>query len=136
MPFRPMLGSFVSSQRPLFSLANHVWNPPTDIYDIGETTVIKMEVAGLDEEQLQVIAQRNVLIIRGRRQQAEDASPKLHYHLMEIHYGEFERAFAFSFQLDQSTVKATYDRGFLVVEVGHSQPQVTRISVQIIGEHP
>jgi len=64
---RHMIDNFFSSQRPLFSLSKQVWNPPTDIYESGEVTKIKMEVAGLDERELEITVQVDMLVVRGRR---------------------------------------------------------------------
>src|SRR5262245_15598695 len=121
MPLQQMLDNFFSTQRPVFSLSRRVWNPPTDIYEDEDKTIIKMEVAGLDERNIQITAERNHLIIRGRREFACEGR-KLNYHLMEVHYGSFERAFAFSFALKEEKIKANYENGFLVIEVGHTAP--------------
>ena len=53
---------------------------------------------------------------------------------MEIHYGQFERVFAFSFTLDESSIKATYERGFIVIEVRKNPARVTHVSVQVIQD--
>lgn len=133
MPYQQMLDNFFSSQRPLFSLSNRVWNPPTDIFEEGKLTHIRMEIAGLDESAMQLVVQRNVLIIRGRRDQEHTGTREnMNYHLLEVHYGEFERAFAFSFTLQEDKIKARYERGFLIVEVERTQPVVTKVSVEII----
>jgi HSP20 family protein len=133
MPIQQMLDNFLSAQRPLFSLSNRVWNPPTDVYESGDKTYVKMEISGLDERAIQITAEKNVLVIRGRREDAP-AGQQINYHLMEVHYGAFERSFAFSFTLDQDKIKATYERGFLLIELQHTQPTVTRVSVQIIND--
>jgi HSP20 family protein len=129
-----MLDHYFSSPRPLFSLSSRIWNPPTDIYETGEATTIQMEVAGLDENGFQIIAQHNLLIVRGRRVYNHAQAATVSYHLMEIHYGEFERVFAFSFDIDQNALKATYERGFLIIEVARQSPQVTRVKVEIVQE--
>ncbi|HOE95755.1 MAG TPA: Hsp20/alpha crystallin family protein [Candidatus Sumerlaeota bacterium] len=133
MGYQSMLDNFFSSQRPLFSLSQRVWNPPTDIYETEEAAIIRMEVAGLDENQLNIITQGELLIVRGRRDR-QLPHRKINYHLMEVHYGGFERLFAFSFPLDEKKIKATYERGFLTIEVPRQAPQVTEVSVRIIEE--
>jgi len=134
MPQRSMLDHYFSSPRPLFSLSSRIWNPPTDIYESGEATTIRMEVAGLDESHLRIVSQQNLLIVRGRRAHAHADPARVNYHLMEIHYGEFERVFAFSFDIDEGTIKASYERGFLIVEVGKRAPHVTHVKVEIIQD--
>ena len=134
MPYQTMLDNFFSSQRPLFSLSKRVWNPPTDIFEEDDTTLIKMEVAGLDESQLQITADRNVLIVRGQRIHSH-CGQKINYHLMEIHYGQFERVFAFSFTLDKDSITATYEKGFILIRVVNKVPRVTNVTVQVIQDH-
>jgi len=134
MPERSLLDHFLSSPRPLFSLSSQLWNPPTDVYESGEATTIKIEVAGLDESELRITAQSNLLVVRGRRVHGHADPASVQYHLMEIRYGEFERVLAFSFDIDEAGIKADYERGFLVIQVPRLVPQVTRVQVKIIQE--
>lgn len=133
MPYQSMLDNYFSSQRPLFSLSKRVWNPPTDIYEAEEETIVKIEVAGLDEKQLQITADRNLLIVRGQRVHSH-ANQEINYHLMEIHYGYFERVLAFSYSLDQDSIKAAYDKGFIVIRIANRTPRVTNVTVQLIHD--
>ena len=128
-----MIDNFFSSQRPLYSLSKRVWNPPADIYETDEATHIKMEVAGLDEEQLSITAEGDLLVVRGRRR-LDDIGRKVNYHLMEVHYGEFERVFAFTHGLAQRSIKASYEKGFLMIEVRREPTQSTSVSVRIVEE--
>lgn len=129
MIHKSMFDNFFPAQRPMFSLSENIWNPPTDIYEDDHATIIKMEVAGLEEDKFQVTVERNMLVVRGRR--LHDHGPRVNYHLMEIHYGRFERAFAFSFSLRQEQVHATYDKGFLIIEVKKTKAVPTEVSIQI-----
>jgi HSP20 family protein len=133
MPYDAMLDNFFSSQRPLFSLSKRVWNPPTDICECEAGTEIKIEVAGLDEKNLQILVDRNLLIVRGRRVQESDGR-KLNYHLMEIHYGQFERVFAFSYNLSEDAISATYEKGFLLIRVTKQAPHVTSVTVRVVRD--
>jgi HSP20 family protein len=134
MIYRSMLDNFFSTQRPLYSMGGCVWTPPTDIYESEKSTIIKMEVAGLDEDKFQLSVRRNLLVVSGRRQPDQSAC-KLNYHLIEVHYGPFERVFAFSHNLRESDIAATYKSGFLVIEIAHpSTTSTTRIRVDVIHE--
>lgn len=131
MPNRSMLDNFFSSQRPLFSLSDQVWNPPTDVFETPEATMIRMEVAGLDEQHLNITAQQNVLIVQGRR--ALPSPPEqVNFHLMEIHHGNFQRVFQFSFTLAKEDIRATYDKGFLMIELKRPRMSVTQVTVEIL----
>lgn len=135
MPYNSMLDNFFSSQRPLFSLSKRVWNPPTDICECDDVTEIKIEVAGLDEKNLQLVADRNLLIVRGRRVQ-DHGDKKINYHLMEIHYGQFERIFAFSYNVSEEAVSAVYEKGFLHIRVLKQSPHVTNVTIQVVQDEP
>jgi HSP20 family protein len=133
MSYQTLLDNFFSSQRPLFSLSKQVWNPPTDMYETAEATLIKIEVAGLDESQMQITTDRNLLMIRGHRAHGH-ADPKINYHLMEIHYGCFERVFAFSFELDEACIKASYEKGFILVEIAKRPARATNVTIEVRQE--
>ena len=114
--FRSLFDNIFSSQRPLFSLSERVWNPPADVYETSEFIIVKMEVAGICPSSIEVTAHGNYLIVRGCRQ--EDAPlPKENYHLMEIRYGHFERVIQMPVDLGAETIQARYENGFLVVKV-------------------
>lgn len=130
MPYRSMLDHFFSSQRPLFSLSNRVWNPPADVIETETGTILKIEVADLDMEALRITAERNLIVVRGCRHQPP-AGKKVNYHLMEIHYGAFERVFAFSHTIDQNAIEATYKNGFLNIEVAKQVDQPRTVQVKV-----
>ena len=46
MAFRP-IHDYFAAQWNQFSTSSRVWNPPTDIFEADELTVIRMEVAGV-----------------------------------------------------------------------------------------
>ena len=90
--FKALFDNYFSSQRPLFSLSGKMWNPPTDVYETSDSIVVKMEIAGVRQDKLEISLEENFLIIRGCRHE-EHPLPKENYHLMEIRYGRFERVF-------------------------------------------
>ncbi|MFH0793143.1 MAG: Hsp20/alpha crystallin family protein, partial [bacterium] len=118
-----------STQRPLFSLSDRHWNPPTDIYETDAEVVIKMEVAGVRKEELSVSVEADLLIIRGKRDEPPPAK-KRNYHLMEIHYGPFERVFRISDRLLVEKIKARYKEGFLLIGIPKSN-DVKQVPVSI-----
>ena len=102
-----------SYERPFFSMSERVWNPPSDVYETGDKqVVIKMEIAGVTLENLQITAENSYLVVRGCR--AEEPAQS-HYHVMEIRHGVFERAFRLPFALHPENIHAQYHDGFLVI---------------------
>jgi len=131
--FKPVFDNYFSSQRPLFSLSQRVWNPPADVYETQDSIVMKMEIAGVCQETLEVTAENNFLVIRGCRGE-ETALPKENYHLMEIRYGRFERVFGLPFQLTGEDISANYSNGFLVVSVSKKAAKSREVAIQIVED--
>ena len=88
------------------------WSPPTDVYETEENCVIKVEVAGMRDEDFEVAFENNVLMIRGHR---PDRNEKRAYHQMEIRFGRFEIAVEIPVVVDIEKAIAEYKDGFLVI---------------------
>jgi HSP20 family protein len=129
--FKTLFDNFFSSQRPLFSLSGKVWNPPVDVYETSDSVVIKMEIAGMCRDKLEILAEGGLLVIRGSRRD-ETLLPKENHHLMEIRYGHFERVFRIPGEIRNDEIEARYDCGFLLVTVAR-RPSVSRqIPIEVV----
>jgi HSP20 family protein len=89
-----------------------IWSPPTDVYETEEHCVIKVEVAGMRDEDFEVAFENNILMIRGHRQ---DRNEKRAYHQMEIRFGRFEIAVEIPVVIDIEKALAEYKDGFLIL---------------------
>ena len=109
------------TSRFLISMANsqwilphrgQAWRPPTDVYETEDSIVVKVEVAGMAEDDFAItFADRNLIISGIRR----DPSAKLGYHQMEIPYGEFRTDIYVSKAINIDEIEASYENGFLLV---------------------
>ena len=88
------------------------WSPPTDLYETQENCVIKVEVAGMRDEDFEVAFENNILMIRGHR---PDVHERRAYHQMEIRFGQFEIAVEIPAVVDIEKAIAEYKDGFLVI---------------------
>ncbi len=88
------------------------WSPPTDVYETEESCVIKMEIAGMRDEDFEVAFENNILMISGNRL---DLNERRAYHQMEIRFGKFEIAVELPMVVDIEKATAGYQDGFLVV---------------------
>jgi HSP20 family protein len=91
-----------------------VWRPPTDVYETEDSVVVKVEVAGMAEEDFSIVFSEQTLVIAGTRR---DYATKRGYHQMEIPYGEFRTEVYISETVDTDNVEALYKDGFLTVTV-------------------
>ena len=70
-------------------IRSSLWSPPTDVYETEEKYVIKLEIAGMRDEDFDVALESNILLISGYR---SDSNERRAYHQMEIRFGRFEIA--------------------------------------------
>ena len=103
----------------------HVWRPPTDVYETDRHVVIKVEIAGMTKEDFHLSFADRRLVIAGRR---KDPAGKLIYQNMEIRYGEFRTEIRVDWAVDPSAIEANYEEGFLFVMLPKEE---RRISVPI-----
>ena len=92
------------------------FSPPMDIYETEENLVVVMEIAGMKPENIQVTFEKDILSIRGFRNEPS-SPPKTRLHQVEIDYGRFQRTLRIPFPLKSDDFKATYRLGFLVITV-------------------
>jgi HSP20 family protein len=92
------------------------WVPNTDVYVTEGGLVIKVELAGMRKEDLELSWEGNRLKISGHRPDGCRA-PKCTFLVMEINYGAFESVIELPSGYDLGHAKAAYQNGFLRVDV-------------------
>ena len=92
-----------------------VWQPPTDVYETRSEMVVRVELAGVRIEDVDVSVSDRLLTISGvrRPELPEDAG----YHRMEILYGPFRTTVALPHRVNLSGIAAEYRDGFLTVRI-------------------
>src|SRR6187549_2508427 len=112
------------------SAANGHWVPNTDVYSTDCGLVIKVELAGMRSENLEITVEGNRLRITGNRPDGCRA-PKCSFLVMEINYGPFESVLELPPAYDLSQAKAAYLNGFLRIDVPLVQRSVKASAVPI-----
>src|SRR5438552_2489918 len=93
------------------------WVPNTDVYVTEGGLVIKVELAGMRKEDLEVLmVDSNRLKISGHRPDGCRA-PKCTFLVMEINYGAFESIIEVPSAYDLGQARAAYQNGFLRIDV-------------------
>lgn len=109
------------------------WVPNTDVYVMDAGVVIKVELAGMRREDLELTIEGNRLRISGQRPDGCRA-PKCKFLVMEINYGSFESIIELPAGYDLSEAKAAYQNGFLRIDVPVAASLIPkRISVTNAG---
>ena len=110
------------------------WVPNTDIYTTDEGLVVKVELAGMRSENLQITVEDNKLRINGQRPDGCRAA-KFNFLAMEINYGPFENILELPAGYDLSQAKASYLNGFLRIDVPKAEkPVLKRTKVTVTGK--
>lgn len=92
------------------------WAPIADMYENDEAFVLHIELAGIEQESLEILFQDSELLIRGKRPfHVQMQSAKIHR--IERMYGLFQRIFRFPAPIDAQTITASYDRGVLSIHL-------------------
>ena len=97
-----------------------VWSPPTDVYETENRFVLRVEVAGLKDDDIEVAIENNVLMISGNR---SDLNERRAYLQMEIRFGKFEIAVEIPVPVEIEQSVAEYKDGFLIVQLPKASPK-------------
>lgn len=93
-----------------------VWVPPVDVLQSKDSFFIKLELPGMDEEDVQVRISGELLIIKGeKKKEAEDQEAD--YYRTERYYGSFKRVFQLPIGVSKEKVDAIVDKGVLKIEL-------------------
>lgn len=103
------------------------WSPPTDVFETESDYLVRVEVAGLQETDLEISFQDGVLVIGGTR--SDVPAGRRAYHQMEIHFGKFSTAIGVPGPVDLEKSVAEYKDGFLLVRM----PKAKSTAVKIEG---
>lgn len=101
-----------------WQVKSSAWDPPTDVYETGEAYVVRMEIAGMREENFEVSIQSDTLYIIGYR---PDFPARRAYHQMEIRSGKFASAVTLPGPVDADRALAEYQDGFLTITLPKEQ---------------
>jgi HSP20 family protein len=102
-------------------LASHSgWSPNTDVYETPESLVVRMEMAGINKEDLEITLNDRLLLVRGHRKDP-CRQRRCSFRQMEIDYGCFERRIVIPRSVDGNRARAQFDNGFLHIELPKSQ---------------
>jgi len=96
--------------------AETYWVPNTDVYVTEGGLVIKVELAGIHREALELTADEGQLRISGHRPDGCRGA-KCNFLLMEINYGAFESVIQVPDGFDLGQARAVYQNGFLRIDV-------------------
>jgi HSP20 family protein len=104
-------------QRPsVAKLHNQRWRPPVEVYETAAALVVSAEIAGIDENAIDVVVEDGLLSIRGERRDDRGGERRT-YRETGIAYGPFGVDVYIPFAVDTERAEASYLNGFLRIEL-------------------
>ena len=90
--------------------------PPVDVYEDEHKLVLKLEIPGVNDEDLDIRIENNLLVVKGERK-FEKEEKEENFHRIERRYGSFERSFRLPNTINGDAAEANYDKGILTVSL-------------------
>lgn len=107
------------------------WVPAVDAYETENELVIKADLPGATEKNLDVRVENNMLSIGGERKFEQNVKED-NYLRMERSYGSFHRTFSLPNTVDTQAIQAQYTDGVLTVTLpkrAESKPKRVKVNV-------
>lgn len=100
--------------------------PAVDVRETPGELTFEVELAGIRPEDVEVIAEKGVLSIRGEKKAQRKEGDESRYHMVERTYGSFLRAFQLPQGIEEDKIEASFENGMLTVRVPKSPAQQPR----------
>jgi len=128
-----LLDYFGSSKPPAVHFAR-MWEPAIDVYETETEVVALVELAGVKQDEIEVVVDGNTLVVRGERKEATPRSKRTYYQ-MEIQRGVFERGILLPTTVDPDKTKASYEDGLLEIVLPKlRQEQNLQVKIKTLGK--
>ena len=110
------------------------WVPPMDLIETETDFVLKADLPGMSEADVNIELEDHVLTVSGERK-TEHEDRKAGYYRVERSFGSFRRSLTLPDGIDPESVKATFSNGVLEVTVPKPAQQVPRkVQISVGGE--
>jgi HSP20 family protein len=90
------------------------WIPSVDILEKDGNLILRAELPGMTEKQIDLKLEGNTLTLKGERKM-DNEDKKSNYHRVESFYGSFTRSFRLPDTVDTEKINADYRNGVLTV---------------------
>lgn len=108
------------------------WVPATDIFARGDDLVIRVELAGVSPDEVNLSFANGVLTVSGSRRSDLGDESEVSFYVRERFYGEFRRVITLPEGTDKSQIGAVFDDGLVEITVrgGLRNPDAARIELR------
>jgi HSP20 family protein len=107
------------------------WAPSVDIFETDNELVLKADIPGVDQKDIDIQLENGTLSLKGERKFERDEKNK-GFHRQERSYGSFVRYFTVPETIDSENVKAGFQAGVLTVTLPKKEiakPKAIKVQV-------
>lgn len=120
---------------------NRFWQPRVDVHETADSIVVKVEIAGVKPDEINVTLEAEDRILKISGDRAEEDEERLHRircYQLEVYFGPFERQIVLpgDARIDRDAITATYRDGFLIVTLPKRVPSRPESRVIPINQEP
>src|ERR1700691_4447096 len=126
-----LLRESYSPEGPEETLTTTAFAPPVDIYEDEHSITLKLEVPGIDENDVDVRVDNNTLTVHGERK-IEKEEKEENFRRVGRQYGRFTGLFTLPSSVDSGQVSANYDKGVLKIKLAkkaEAKPKQIKVNV-------
>ncbi len=130
-PFRGM-EELEREMREFIPEAGKEWFPRVDVTEEKDRILVRADLPGMKQEEIQVEVDEGTLTIRGERKKETESKEGKTYR-MERSYGSFLRSFTLPSTVDEAKVNAVYKNGVLEVTLPKregTKPKQVKVDVK------
>ncbi len=126
-----MFDNFFNSSDQGEDYALTAWSPAVDIAEHDDQYVVKMELPGVNKDEVKITLESNILTIRGEKKQ-EKETKKENYHRVERSYGSFQRSFTLPTTVKNDKIDAAFKDGILSISLPKAEEaKLKQIEVKV-----
>ena len=92
------------------------WTPAADVYRTRDGWLVKVDLAGVSPDEIEITVAGRVLAVAGIRRDAH-CSETVSYHQIEITYSRFEKTLRFPCEIEGARVERAYRDGLLIIRL-------------------
>ncbi len=92
------------------------WRPDADVYRTADGWIVKVDLAGVSADELEIEVSERTLVIRGCRRDTFFGEGVV-YHQLEITYSRFEKTLHFPCSIEGASLLRDYRDGLLILHL-------------------
>ena len=106
---------------PAEGIFDHEGELVVDVFETDADFVVSAAIAGVQIKDIDISLEKDMMVIKGNREDPHTAHPGRKYFYQECYWGPFSRKVVLPEELDIDSADAQIDKGILTVKIPKSQ---------------